>query len=274
MKHISIRVPWHDNGWNGRYCLNPSCNTFCKVLSNIALNKKETEDEFANQEWGKLPKEEWPACYGENGGFMNNYGYTRVFEHVYARSWSDVPHKALLPTAVEIPPYTALGVPFKYMSKSEEANLQKSHPEFRDDEKAPFQTSWLFGRDRQDDVLNWFRKNIGNKESLCVFYCKGGNPIDDQGRRLIVGLGDITKVHPVLHYNSKTDITYPFWEILIEHSIRENLKESNGFLIPYQEYIKADENYIRQVTGISKEEALNEIKSLVSHKNGSWLKIK
>ena len=69
MNHVSIRVPWHDNGWNGRYCLNPSCNTFCKVLSNIALNKKETEDVFANQEWGKLPKEEWPACYGENGGF-------------------------------------------------------------------------------------------------------------------------------------------------------------------------------------------------------------
>ncbi len=31
MKHISIRVPWHDSNWNGHVCKNPACNTFCNL---------------------------------------------------------------------------------------------------------------------------------------------------------------------------------------------------------------------------------------------------
>lgn len=29
-KHISARVAWHDNGWNGCVCRDPSCNTHCQ----------------------------------------------------------------------------------------------------------------------------------------------------------------------------------------------------------------------------------------------------
>lgn len=260
MNHISIRVPWHDNGWNGRYCLNPSCNTFCKVLPNIALSKKEWENNFANQKWGLLPQKNWPACYGENGGFMNDYPYPRFFEHRYSHLPYKIPHRKLLPTEIEIPPYCALGVPYRYLLKSEQSNLQKKHPEFHPDEEAPFPTGWVFGRERLNDILSWFKNNLGNNESICVFYCKGGNPIDDQGKRLITGIGDISNVHPVLQYKSSSNTTYPFWEILLEHSIRENLKESNGFLIPYQKYLEAEEDYVKEVTGFSKEEALNEIK--------------
>ena len=39
MKHISVRVPWHDNGWNSHVCVNPCCNTFCKQLPNIVNSK-------------------------------------------------------------------------------------------------------------------------------------------------------------------------------------------------------------------------------------------
>ena len=28
-KHISARVAWHDNGWNGCICKNPKNNTYC-----------------------------------------------------------------------------------------------------------------------------------------------------------------------------------------------------------------------------------------------------
>ena len=39
MKHISIRVPWHDSNWNGHVCKNPACNTFCKVLPRISMSR-------------------------------------------------------------------------------------------------------------------------------------------------------------------------------------------------------------------------------------------
>ena len=43
MKHISIRVPWHDNKWNGTICQCPKNNPFCMMLHNISERKDEKE---------------------------------------------------------------------------------------------------------------------------------------------------------------------------------------------------------------------------------------
>lgn len=41
LRHISIRVPWHDSGWNGTVCKAPKLNGACLKLDNIARNKKD-----------------------------------------------------------------------------------------------------------------------------------------------------------------------------------------------------------------------------------------
>ena len=45
MKHISIRVPWHDNKWNGTICQCPKNNPFCMMLHNISEKKDENKEE-------------------------------------------------------------------------------------------------------------------------------------------------------------------------------------------------------------------------------------
>lgn len=258
MKHISIRVPWHDSNWNGCVCPKPSCNTFCKVLPKIAMAKQDDEDDIAGRDWTSLPQARRPACAGENGGFMSPRPYTKVFTHVYAKNGGR--HSVLKPTPVDIPAYAAFGVPFWYMSLDNQETISEQHPEFSPVEKAEFHSSWLYGAERQKDILNWFRDNVSKDESLCVFYCKNGNLVDDEGKRMIVGLGDVVKVHQLYEYESTANYTYPMWEILFEHSIRTNLKESRGFLIPYKEYLNLDEATIKKATGLSKDEALDEIK--------------
>ena len=27
--HLTARLAWHDNGWNGTICERPECNTYC-----------------------------------------------------------------------------------------------------------------------------------------------------------------------------------------------------------------------------------------------------
>ena len=54
MKHISVRVPWHDNGWNSHVCANPRCNTFCKQLPNIVNSKVDCEQLSCGIDWSKL----------------------------------------------------------------------------------------------------------------------------------------------------------------------------------------------------------------------------
>lgn len=36
LRHISIRVPWHDTGWDGRVCAAPRLKGACLKLKRIA----------------------------------------------------------------------------------------------------------------------------------------------------------------------------------------------------------------------------------------------
>ncbi len=51
----------------------------------------------------------------------------------------------------------------------------------------------------------------------------------------------ITNILPIQTYDTTTDYTYPFGDLIFEHDIRTNLKKSKGFLLPYHEYMSLDE---------------------------------
>ncbi len=44
-KHISIRVPWHDSGWDGRVCANPRLNGACLKLKRIGQERNDIAEE-------------------------------------------------------------------------------------------------------------------------------------------------------------------------------------------------------------------------------------
>ena len=170
MKHISIRVPWHDNKWNGTICQCPKNNPFCMMLHNISERKDENKEEtYAGKDWNSLKQDQLPACVGENGGFMNEKPYKRIFKHVYA--FGETPHAKLLPTTIELKPYSFFGIPFRYLSRDYQEELNHKYPNMSDDETAPFPTSWVYGKERQFEILNHFRSNIEAGTSLGVFYC-------------------------------------------------------------------------------------------------------
>ena len=272
MKHLSIRVPWHDNNWNGAVCCSPAANPFCLTLHNILERKNNLdEDRYASKKWNELEPDQLPACKGENGGFMNEDTYKRTFVHVYAYN-NSLPHGKLKPTTIDVPPFSAFGIPFRYLSKKSQEDMDTRFPNLASDKDAPFSTPWIFGAERQRDILHWFLQDIVDHESLMVFYCKSGNPIDEDSTRLIVGLGEVNRVHDILEFDSSADYTYPAWDLLMEHSIRPNLKESKGFLLPYKEYLDIDEQVFRDKLHISKSAAIAEIK-LTLDKVGNSQKI-
>jgi hypothetical protein len=49
-KHLSIRLPWHDRGWDGHVCSRPKANVYCTgeyglKAHSIRENKKGDEEE-------------------------------------------------------------------------------------------------------------------------------------------------------------------------------------------------------------------------------------
>lgn len=259
MKHISIRVPWHDNKWNGTICKCPKNNPFCKTLHKIAESKNtDKEQMYAGKDWSEVDQT-MPVCKGENGGFMNTKAYKRTFKHIY--SWNEYsPHHNLRPTTIEVSPYTFWGIPFRYMSRDTSKELDLKYPNFAKDEPAPFATSWTYGAQRQKDILNWFSSNIKPNLSLAVLYCKNGNPIDEECGRIIIGMGEVSKVHNVILYDTDMSTKYPVWDLMMEHTIRPDLKKSRGFLLPYKEYLELDDIFIKEKTGKSKQVVIEEIK--------------
>jgi hypothetical protein len=49
LRHLSVRVPCHDNGWNGTICERPIENADCLVLKNVHKNKDDASE--ASKRW-------------------------------------------------------------------------------------------------------------------------------------------------------------------------------------------------------------------------------
>ncbi len=70
LRHLSIRVPWHDSGWVGSVCRAPKLNGACVKLKGIAAADKDREQPFAGQSLEELPAVQWPCCVDERSAFM------------------------------------------------------------------------------------------------------------------------------------------------------------------------------------------------------------
>ncbi|RZK00977.1 MAG: hypothetical protein EOO43_24965, partial [Flavobacterium sp.] len=98
LKHLSIRVPWHDNAWNGSICNNPKANSACLVLKNCALNRNdEQEQSLAGTLLRDLTEDQYPVCIGERATFMAPFAIHKTLSHPYIES-SPTTHGHLKPT--------------------------------------------------------------------------------------------------------------------------------------------------------------------------------
>ena len=237
--HLTIRVAWHDNRWNGTVCSAPSHNSFCVALDRIREERDDfAEDQIAEQPWNTLKPDQMPSCIAESGGFMSPQEWTRVINHPYqANRKTESTHGHLQPTPIIIPPFSTSTVPFWWMLKEHQAETDESLPEpLPPDKKAPFPSPWVFGRERQEALSELFFRQVRDEQSLVFFYCKEGTPLGDLFPRLVVAVGTVVKVGPLLHYDSSKSTTYPLWDRIIRHSIRPDGHE--GFVLPYHEYLE------------------------------------
>jgi hypothetical protein len=241
MFHLTLRVAWHDDRWNGTICRVPSRNSFCVALDRIREERNDDiEDAQALRErsWAKLQPDQLPPCIAESGGFMNKHEWRRTFRHPYSTyKKAAETHGHLKPTTVTIPPYATFAVPFWWMLQGNQEEIDESLPEpLPLDEKAGFSTPWVFGGERQEALCNLMFGRLTPERSLVLFYTKEGQPLGETISRLIVGVGRVVTVGPLLRYDSAKKTTYPFWDRVIRHSIRPDGED--GFLLPYHDYLE------------------------------------
>ncbi|WP_027376795.1 ATP-dependent DNA helicase [Kaistella palustris] len=243
LKHLSVRVPWHDNGWNGSVCNNPKANGACLILKNCALNRNdEQEQSAAGQLLSNLSEDQYPVCVGERATFMAKFAFHKTISHPYAES-SPNTHGHLKPTRLQFPAFAAAAVPYHWMLKENAKEKTAIYDLNYDDTKEPQLDwaknggdNWVQEISNQKALLNCFFEHLQEETSLVFFYAKQVPFVEESGR-VLAGVGKINKIITSEAYEgSNNRFGAAYWEHMILHSIRKEGK--NGFLLPYHSAIE------------------------------------
>ena len=69
--HLSVRVLWYDNKWNGCVCNDPANNASCMMLlPRMADKDPDLEEQYIGKGFSEMPESDLPPCIGEMVSFI------------------------------------------------------------------------------------------------------------------------------------------------------------------------------------------------------------
>lgn len=203
-KHISIRMAWHDNGWNGAICKNPKANTYCIGRFSypgdaISINRNvDWEQSVCGKACSKL--DEIPPCSCS----INAFGCDpiRTFQKP-PKWWKDGAigiHINLLPATVCIWPYDEV---------------------YGDDVELGHGSNQKYDNNKRFEKVKGYFSDLEERKSLLFYYANYSNPLseEDSSRYVLIGIARL-----------KEKGKYHFFE-----NVSENYKQryANGLVWQY-----------------------------------------
>lgn len=269
--HLTVRMAWHDNNWDGKVCCDPEGNTYCtgahSLLSGRIEKKKNTKFESKKGVKGEYVANNFepsqvPPCYWSINAFSNQ---EFPVEHHHAFNWV----KDVIPDVVK--KNSIFTWPFKLSFVHDAKTREKKHGNY-----------WPDLDKRIDNYINKFTPG----ESIIFFYANYDNPVSaDDMKYLLLGCSVVKELPKTEHFKfdkkelaeirkpkikSKkeygkrvdyTDLTmtnFPTinWMLQFSHD------PDTSVLLPYREYIKYiesnpdSEDLLEDVKVIIEEESL------------------
>lgn len=224
--HLSARLAWHDNGWNGHICSNPKGNTYCvgqhSFPGDMCAKRRDLVSEEANA--GKPIKglAQIPPCVYS----ANAFGVDTV------RGFAPPPEWFRDGTGVaewDMPPATVIVWPYEEMYHDDVLNPPKTTPKY-DAEKR---------RKRAED----FFAEITSDRSLIFYYANYSNPLSegDEKYYVIVGVSRVKKVGSEIHWlNQSDEMERRYGRYVWERNITAHYPDQ-GLRLPYHRYMDRPE---------------------------------
>ena len=268
-QHISLRVPWHDHGWDGTVCTDPQNNNACLRLKNISENRDD-KAEAAIRGQCMADHSSSLSCISEGSAFMSPVSMTRITIHPY-KTYRFPTHQHFLPTEIEYPAYSFPARPFSWLMRDNAEKMKDAYNIDYQQEREPIlkvKTIWVQDAENQKAIFDYFYGDVVENKSLCIAYAKQV-PFVEDARRVIVGIGHVKKIVPAIEHNH-TDAGFlrsMIWETMICHSIRDN--HEDGFIIPYQQMMEYAQDHpefdMNSITVFAPEDAFNEFSYATEH---------
>lgn len=243
LKHLSVRVPWHDNAWNGTVCTDAKSNSACLILKNCAEKRDdELEQSLSGRTIEDLDQSKRPPCLTESGQMMCDQEFYELKSHPYVKKSPDT-HGHFLPTLLRFPARSACTTPYRWMLKKNTKEIVEAYGLDYDEAREPdlkWQTDpekgWVQEYENQKALLDCFYEHVEPGTSLVFFYAKQVPFLESPGR-VITGVGRVKKIVPSGQYDgSNKKLGSALWENMVVHSIDRGWED--GFLLPYHAAIE------------------------------------
>lgn len=247
VEHISLRVAWHDRGWDGTVCQDPVGNASCILLKNVGPNR-EDRVELSLAGKGMLAGGSYiPPCINERATFMAPKPLGVVKTHPFGGNKA---LRAVRPTRVPMPAYSAHATPYRWMLREEVAavtaqreDVYRPELEERVDRAMGWKKpgAWVMHAENQTALFEEFFRTVREQSSLAFFYAKH-TPLADDPQRVLVGAARVAKVELPGLYDTEGDPAYPslLWETVVHHTLRPGM--TDGILLPYQALLAAHDD--------------------------------
>jgi ATP-dependent exoDNAse (exonuclease V) alpha subunit len=252
--HLTARLAWHDNNWDGNICKNPKANSYCvgshSLLSGRIARKRRLDIEDNTCKSVDSFKDYLPPCYWSINAFSNqdkNIKHEHPFDNVKVD---------LIPETLNR--YSIFSWPFKLSFVHSKKNKKKEGD---------------YPHDLKKRIKNFLDK-FNEKESIVFFYCNYDNPVSaDEMKYLLLGCALLTKKGKPTFFkdtfgdlqkirnSSPTMKNFPDmnWALQFSYDF-----ENNGILLPYKEYLEYVEKNPEDYEKLTQMRVLIEDASLIS----------
>lgn len=231
--HMSIRLAWHNNGWNGHICQKPRENSYCvgqySYPGNMIASTRDLD--FETKHCGEACKN-FP-CQVACALSVNAFGEDNVTAKVeppdffkgFDRSYSNESLE------LDLPPHTVCTWCYEKM--------------FSDEVK----TDGRFDNDKRKKAAEDYFAQFEEDKSLIFYYAGYSNPFseNEENNFVVVGVSRLHKIEPFQFYPNVTkNISDAFAGGLAwQKPITSNYPDE-GFCIPYQKYMD-DEDTLNKI---------------------------
>ena len=230
--HLTARVAWHDNGWNGAICQKPDCNTYCvgsqSYPGDVIARQRDIQREMNNagRSVASLRGAELPPCIYS----VNAFGDGLITGFSNPPEWM---RGGATRTEWDIPPATVCIWPYEEVYSDAVKDSQGR-----------------YDNDARAEKVEEFIANIEADRSLIFYYANYSNPFSEEEhpRYVLVGVSRVREIGPSLRYENTTEHVRRRYAggMVWARNITSHYPEQ-GLRLPYHRYRENAETLSRLV---------------------------
>ena len=231
--HMSVRLAWHDHGWNGHICDRPCENPYCVGAHSYpgSLVAEQRDLEFEKEHAGEAAKD-YP-CQVACALSINAFGKDNVQVEVDPPDWwgEDSADSVVL----TLPPATACTWCYESMYKKDVSPAPGSNRTYDYDK-------------RFANAKEYFSQfSVG--KSLVFYYAGYSNPFseNEENNYVIVGVSRLKKIDDFHFYENTTqEIKDKYAGGFVWQKPVTSMYPNEGLVIPYWKYME-DEDFLEKI---------------------------